>query len=77
MGFAQKMPGADIPRLFKAGCPSDQTLENREGGAVIKEPRSEPFFLMAARYRACIRSAHVLLNLLTAPSAPERNGTIV
>ena len=31
-GFAQKMVEVDIPRLFKAGCPSDQTVRTRGRG---------------------------------------------
>ena len=46
------MVEVDIPRLFKAGCPSDQTLE-REGGAVVKEPRSAPYFLELTNRPVC------------------------
>src|SRR5579883_3233631 len=42
----------DIPRLFKAGCPSDQTLE-RSGGAVRKEPRSAPYFVEVTNRPVC------------------------
>ena len=59
-GFAQKVGEMNIPRLSKAGSPSDPTLE-RSGGAVRNEPRSAPY----------------LLKLLTAPSAPLRNGAIL
>ena len=41
---AHKVSEVDIPRLSKAGCPSDQTLD-RSGGAVSNEPRSEPYLL--------------------------------
>jgi len=43
-GFAHKVGEMDIPRLFKAGSPSDPTLE-RSGGAVRNEPRSAPYFV--------------------------------
>jgi hypothetical protein len=46
-----------------------RSVLSRADGVVIQEPRSVPFLLMAARYRACIRSAHVLLKLVTTPSA--------
>jgi len=46
----------DIPRLSKAGCPSDQTLD-REGGAVINEPRSAPCFVELTNHQKIVFSS--------------------
>src|ERR1700680_4313191 len=35
MGFAYKVVLSDIPRLFKAGCPSDQFVRTRGRGGYL------------------------------------------
>jgi hypothetical protein len=59
----------DIPRLSKAGCPSDQTLEPRGRGGYQRTAK-RTFLLKAARYRACIRSAHVLFFFVEVTNRP-------
>jgi hypothetical protein len=68
------MVEVDIPRLFKAGCPSDQTLE-REGGAVVKEPRSAPYFLELTNRPVCANKERDRF-LMAQPPRLEKAGNV-